>query len=452
MVKITCSKCANISELSGEMAGKKEICSGCGEVIDAPKARTSKLAVASLVCSGFAAGGFLVPRLLDRLFGVLGFRMHLSMHLSRYMNPWLFIALFLGFLSGVVLGYIARSKIRSSKGALSGSGSATVGIRLGWVGIAWHVFIMLATLSFILGTRPIEIMRSTSPDMKAELTVEAHGWQASGSYSVSERVERFILPARKKNLGFFHRSNFPAGAKIEDIYMDWSGDSEWVSVWLGEYLVWAYNLKDGRRVLLDVEAFLLPFPGHLEVESVEDFVGLLLNSGFSGESLMAAAARRGELEVILALADGGVCIDAQNHNPAPLYNASAGGHLDIVRFLLEKGADPNSLNYSWGATPLGTALSSAYIDVAEELIRYGADVNARRRSGHTALMYAARDGRMAVVEFLLENGADVQLENDEGYTALDLAKEKNHSEIAALLGEWKPDAEICDEGICIQYE
>lgn len=431
MKKITCGKCENILELSDGTSGKQKKCPVCGEVVDAPVARTSKLAVASLACSVFAAVLFFVPRI--SMFLPRSVRPGFYLPVRAFTSPRSLILLFILFLSGVVFGYIARSRIRNSKGALSGAGSATAGIRLGWVGIAGYAFVTLITISFVLGTRPIEIMRSTSPDMNTELTVEAHGWQASGSYSVSERVERFLLPARKKLFGFFHRSNFPAGAKIDDMYIDWSDDSEWVSVWLGEYLVWAYNLKEGRWAHLELEAFMLPFPGHLEVESTEDFIGLLLNSELPGESLMAAAARRGELDVILALASAGVCVDSKNHDPTPLYNASAAGHLEIVRFFLERGADPNSLNYSWGFTPLGMALSTPYIDVAEELIRHGADVNARRRDGNTYLMHAARAGRMAVVEFLLAEGADPRLENDDGYTALDLAKENNHPEIAVLL-------------------
>lgn len=65
----------------------------------------------------------------------------------------------------------------------------------------------------------------------------------------------------------------------------------------------------------------------------------------------------------------------------------------------------------------------------KELLDYKADVNARSRSGNTALMYAARNGHLNIVKLLLERGADPAIKSNRGLTAADIADEYGHAEI-----------------------
>jgi hypothetical protein len=46
---------------------------------------------------------------------------------------------FLGSIAAVILGSMAKKEIRESNGALGGDGLATVGLVLGWIGIAMGV-------------------------------------------------------------------------------------------------------------------------------------------------------------------------------------------------------------------------------------------------------------------------------------------------------------------------
>lgn len=85
---------------------------------------------------------------------------------------------------------------------------------------------------------------------------------------------------------------------------------------------------------------------------------------------------------------------------APLSNAAARGHLEIIRLLLEKGADPN-LNEP-GIAPRGKALyeavSHCHADIARLLLEHGASANAPVESSADALTIAIRhknDGAMA---------------------------------------------------------
>ena len=67
---------------------------------------------------------------------------------------------------------------------------------------------------------------------------------------------------------------------------------------------------------------------------------------------------------------------------------------------------------------------------AKELLDYKVDVNARSRSGNTALMYAARNGHLNIVKLLLESGADPSIKSNRGLTAVGIADELGHVAIS----------------------
>lgn len=80
-----------------------------------------------------------------------------------------------------------------------------------------------------------------------------------------------------------------------------------------------------------------------------------------------------------------------------------------MRFLVDKGADVNSLRESDASTVLQSAcLRGAHLDCIRLLLDEGADVNAPPAAvGYTALQYAVARGSMNVVGLLLDYEADV---------------------------------------------
>src|SRR5439155_27117275 len=80
------------------------------------------------------------------------------------------------------------------------------------------------------------------------------------------------------------------------------------------------------------------------------------------------------------------------------------GSTAIAVLLLQKGADPNLARES-GKAPLMTAARLGQVDVVKLLLDRGANINARtKKFGQTAVMWAA--GYPAIVRLLLERGAD----------------------------------------------
>lgn len=107
-----------------------------------------------------------------------------------------------------------------------------------------------------------------------------------------------------------------------------------------------------------------------------------------------------------------------------LISAAQRGDLDLVKELLDKGADINTrgtnrpnigrtlLHYAAGAKRY--KLRGEHLKVAKLLLARGADVNASADTGYTALHVAAGLGQLEMVDFLLENGADINARDTRG--------------------------------------
>lgn len=116
-----------------------------------------------------------------------------------------------------------------------------------------------------------------------------------------------------------------------------------------------------------------------------------------------------------------------------LLEAAEQGNLKTVTDLIESGASPNAKLQSEGSSALMLASAKGHTEMAKVLIDKGADVNAAKPNGWTALMGAASSGHLDIVKMLVERGADVNARHAYGYTGLKLAKGKNHKQIAEFL-------------------
>lgn len=117
----------------------------------------------------------------------------------------------------------------------------------------------------------------------------------------------------------------------------------------------------------------------------------------------------------------------------PLHWASFIGREDIVRWLLQKGAQLSNPEDKVSALHVAAAWGKR--ECLLELLDQGADVNARDPRGWTPAFWCAFTGRVKLLELLLKRGADVQARDDQGRTALHVAAEQGHlGAVAALVG------------------
>uniref|UniRef100_A0A9J8CTU8 SAM domain-containing protein n=2 Tax=Cyprinus carpio TaxID=7962 RepID=A0A9J8CTU8_CYPCA len=146
--------------------------------------------------------------------------------------------------------------------------------------------------------------------------------------------------------------------------------------------------------------------------------------------------------------------------------ASAGGHEQLVRFLLRKGASVDRRNH-YGWTPLMQAARFGHLNVAHILLENGAEINGRNRMGASVLTMAVRGGHTHVAKLLLENGAFVDdfdhlavaegnasgnnnVHGDNGKTFLEItpllaAAQHGHEAVVRLLLEWGADVNFCQK-------
>jgi ankyrin repeat protein len=126
------------------------------------------------------------------------------------------------------------------------------------------------------------------------------------------------------------------------------------------------------------------------------------------------------------------CNDDDRYRSTPLTYAAIYGHLEVVRVLLEEGANVNRTD-SVVYTALHHAAWNGHLDLCRLLLDWGAKVDALNKSRNTPLMWAAWQGHLSIAKLLVERGADVSLKNEDGHTALDFARREAKSDVAEWL-------------------
>lgn len=108
------------------------------------------------------------------------------------------------------------------------------------------------------------------------------------------------------------------------------------------------------------------------------------------------------------------------------------GHRDVIRALLDYGADPHIPNKN-GRTPLHLACKENGSAALRMLLEYGADLSICDRDGLTALHIASKYGCLEVMRLLLDHGADPCVGDNTGSTALHRAARYGKHEAVRLL-------------------
>ncbi len=150
--------------------------------------------------------------------------------------------------------------------------------------------------------------------------------------------------------------------------------------------------------------------------------------------LMPTACISGKTEVVKFFLDKGANPNQAQGAPLRVCSGVQGSPVEAVRLLLDKGADPNLLG-SGKESALITACESNRPDVVSLLLQRGANVNTKGPKGKTALIDAA-DGQASkdtIVKILLDKGADINITDDSGSTALHNASACGRVQAARLL-------------------
>ncbi|CAG9759950.1 unnamed protein product [Ceutorhynchus assimilis] len=187
---------------------------------------------------------------------------------------------------------------------------------------------------------------------------------------------------------------------------------------------------------LDVEDYL---------DALEDVSSLLLQyvvnmTDASGNTAMHYAVSHGNFDVVSILLDSKVC-DINKPNKAgytsvmlvSLAAVMSQTHANVVRRLFQL-ADVNIRASQHGQTALMLAVSHGRLDMVKMLLEAGADINIQDEDGSTALMCAAEHGHIEIVKhFLSQPDCDSSITDVDGSTPLKIAMEAGHRQIGVLL-------------------
>lgn len=135
----------------------------------------------------------------------------------------------------------------------------------------------------------------------------------------------------------------------------------------------------------------------------------------------AAAVGRVERVHELLLLEGGFVDLWSPDGFTALHLAAFFGHQEIAAELLRRGADVNAVARNHlGVQPINSAAAGNHTEVVRVLLEHGADPNAREAAGFAPIHAAAQNGNDELYELLVARGADREAAADDGRTAADL--------------------------------
>ncbi len=130
-----------------------------------------------------------------------------------------------------------------------------------------------------------------------------------------------------------------------------------------------------------------------------------------------------ELKKLYALSKEYLNIQSENYTEydSALHIASARGYIEIVDWLISKGADVNIKDGFYG-TPLHYAACEDNLDCVKLLVSKGALINLQNKYYETALHHAAFFEYSQIIEYLLLNGAFRNVEDHHDHTPYEVVK------------------------------
>ncbi|MEI0486214.1 ankyrin repeat domain-containing protein [Brachyspira intermedia] len=200
-----------------------------------------------------------------------------------------------------------------------------------------------------------------------------------------------------------------------------------------DYMLYAYNNYDITKLLVDNDVFNLNTNTTREeaIELVKDgkyyeIEKLLLSedsNNIDGYDELMNAISKGDMKALEKLVKDDTDLNKQYDKITPLGLAAARNDKEMVKFLVEKGADIN-LEDGYEYTPLIKAMKYRNIDLAKNIVDLKADLNAVcSATGDTPLTYLVREVWFGteLCYYMIKNGADVNKKNDNGDTPLIVA-------------------------------
>ena len=162
---------------------------------------------------------------------------------------------------------------------------------------------------------------------------------------------------------------------------------------------------------------------------------LLISHGIDPRRLVQDALNTRNATSVRSLLSSNLGVDFSTHDlNVWLRSAIITKHIEMIKLLLKRGANANTLDAS-GDSLLCGAIMAENKKLTQTLLDNGADPNLVNGVGTTPLQLAAHSKNASIVQSLLDSGADRKLTGTSGETAAIIAARHRHGKILHLLLE-----------------
>ncbi|KAM6298254.1 ankyrin repeat and SOCS box protein 3 [Aegotheles albertisi] len=176
----------------------------------------------------------------------------------------------------------------------------------------------------------------------------------------------------------------------------------------------------------------------------DDYIG---SKTFEGNCALHLSACRGALESARVLLEAGADPnEVTTEATTALFLAVQNGHADIVKFLLQHGANVRGPHSFSGWNSLHQASFQGCTEIMKILLEKGASKECKDDFGITPLFVAAQYGKLESLRLLVSHGADVNSQAKDRATPLLIAAQEGHTECVELLVAKEADPNLyCNE-------
>merc|ERR1719158_1673163 len=127
-----------------------------------------------------------------------------------------------------------------------------------------------------------------------------------------------------------------------------------------------------------------------------------------------------------------------------LFDSATDGKAFIVRALIFRGVDINSVEESYQQTAIMFAAENGRTQVVQMLIENNASVDMRDSNQWSAMIFASFNGHTQVAQMLIKNSAGVDARDSCQRTALIYASRKGHTQVVQMLIENSASVDASD--------